>query len=98
MANYVTNLFYANTECEKDLDRIEDFISDHFFTCCSMREDESIDVEFESKWEYPSQLIERLIKSLNEPSKIYIRILSHELGNEYVSFRIYSQGKWDIKY
>ena len=98
MANYVTNLFYANTECEKDLDRIEDFLSDHFFTCCFMREDESIDVEFESKWEYPSQLIERLIKSLNEPSKIYIRILSHELGNEYVSFRIYSQGKWDIKY
>ena len=30
MANYATNLFYANTECEKDLDRIEDFLSEHF--------------------------------------------------------------------
>ena len=45
MANYATNLFYANTECEKDLDRIEKFLSDNFFTCYSMREDEFIDAE-----------------------------------------------------
>ena len=98
MANYATNLFYANTECEKDLDRIEKFLSDNFFTCYSMREEEFIDAKFESKWEYPSELIDGLIKSLDEPTKVYIRVLSHELANEYVSFRIYSQGEWEIRY
>ena len=29
--------------------------------------------------------------------KIYIRILTYELEDEYVSFRIFSQGKWNIK-
>ena len=27
----------------------------------------------------------------------YIKILSYEFTDEYVSFRIFSQGKWDIK-
>jgi len=27
----------------------------------------------------------------------YIKILSYEFADEYVSFRIFSQGKWDIK-
>jgi hypothetical protein len=63
-----------------------------------MREEEFIDAKFESKWEYPSELIDGLIKSLDEPNKVYIRVLSHELANEYVSFRIYSQGEWEIRY
>ena len=29
--------------------------------------------------------------------KVYIKILTYEFENEYVSFRIYSQGKWEIK-
>ena len=46
----------------------------------------------------PAELIDGLIKSLDEPNKVYIRVLSHELANEYVSFRIYSQGEWEIRY
>ena len=29
--------------------------------------------------------------------KVYIKILTYEFENEYVSFRIFSQGKWEIK-
>ena len=41
--------------------------------------------------------IDRLIASLEAKDKTYIKILSYEFTDEYVSFRIFSQGKWDIK-
>ena len=51
MANYATNIFYASTENQNDLNKIEAFLDDN--------------------------------------------ISCYE--NEYVSFRIFSQGKWEIK-
>ena len=41
--------------------------------------------------------IDELVASLEAKDKIYIRILTYELEDEYVSFRIFSQGKWNIK-
>ena len=32
MANYATNIFYANTENEKDLDKVENFLDETFAT------------------------------------------------------------------
>ena len=43
-------------------------------------------------------LINEMIESLEDKQGIYIRVLTHELCNEYVSFRIFSQGEWDIRY
>ena len=81
MANYATNIFYARTENKADLDKIEAFL----------------DAEFTSRWVYPEEEIDRLIASLEAKDKTYIKILSYEFADEYVSFRIFSQGKWDIK-
>ena len=39
----------------------------------------------------------KLVASLEAKDKVYIKILTYEFENEYVSFRIYSQGKWEIK-
>ena len=44
------------------------------------------------------QSINEMIESLEDKQGIYIRVLTHELCNEYVSFRIFSQGEWDIRY
>ena len=33
MANYATNLFFATTENEQDLDKIEVFLNDNFGDC-----------------------------------------------------------------
>lgn len=96
MANYATNIFHANTECEQDLDRIEAFLNDNFDGYVN-RYDNAIDAEFFSRWEYPEKEIDELIASLEAKDKIYIRIHTYELENEYVSFRIFSQGTWDIK-
>ena len=38
-----------------------------------------------------------LDKQIEAKDKVYIKILTYEFENEYVSFRIFSQGKWEIK-
>ena len=96
MANYATNIFHASTENKQDLDKIEAFLDDHFNGFVN-RYSDIVDAEFSSRWEYPEKEIDELVASLEAKDKIYIRILTYELEDEYVSFRIFSQGKWDIK-
>ena len=96
MANYATNIFHARTENKQDLEKIEAFLDDNFNVFVN-RYDDTLDAEFSSRWEYPEKEIDELIALLDAKDKIYIRILTYELENEYVSFRIFSQGKWDIK-
>ena len=75
MANYATNIFYASTENEKDLDK----------------------GEFSSKWDYPEKEINEMISLLESKDKIYIRVLTHELCNEYVNFQVFSNGEWSYR-
>ena len=96
MANYATNIFHASTENKQDLDKIEAFLDDNFNGFVN-RYSDIVDAEFSSRWEYPEKEIAELVASLEAKDKIYIRILTYELEDEYVSFRIFSQGKWDIK-
>ena len=100
MANYATNLFFASTKNRKDLDRIEDFLNENFCDCYVSRDtcDNGLEAEFYSRWEYPESLIDELIDSLEQRDEIYIRVLTYELCTEYVSFRIYDEGEWDIRY
>ena len=96
MANYATNIFPASTENKQDLDKIEAFLDDNFNGFVN-RYGDTVDAEFSSRWEYPEKEIDELVASLEAKDKINIRILTYELEDEYVSFRIFSQGKWDIK-
>ena len=88
--------FHASTENKQDLDKIEAFLDDNFNGFVN-RYSDIVDAEFSSRWEYPEKEIDELVASLEAKDKIYIRILTYELEDEYVSFRIFSQGKWDIK-
>lgn len=97
MANYATNLFFASTENEQDLDKIEAFLDETFADSFIERSDDILKAEFSSRWVYPKELIDKLVESLEAKNKIYIRILTHELEDEYVSFRTFSQGTWNIK-
>ena len=97
MANYCTNLFFASTENEHDLNMIEKYLDEHFESYMEMY-DNSIDGEFGSRWSYPEETIDGMMKNVEEPGKLYIRVLSHELQGEYVSFRTFSNGKWNIHY
>ena len=84
MANYATNLFFCSTENENDLEKVEKFLDEKFFDCYLERSEDYV--------------INEMIESLEDKQGIYIRVLTHELCNEYVSFRIFSQGEWDIRY
>ena len=96
MANYATNIFYASTENPNDLNKIEAFLDENF-CCYAIKYGNSVDAEFPSRWEYTEKEIDQLIASLEAKDKVYIKILTYEFENEYVSLRIYSQGKWEIK-
>lgn len=61
MANYATNIFYASTENEKDLDKVENFLEDTFCDCYLDRSEDSIEGEFSSKWDYPEKEINKMI-------------------------------------
>ena len=100
MANYATNLFFASTKNQNDLDRIDDFLNENFCDCYVSRDtcDNGLEAEFFSRWEYPESLIDELIDSLEQRDEIYIRVLTYELCTEYVSFRIFDKGEWDIRY
>ena len=96
MANYATNIFHARTENVQDLDKIEAFLDENFNGYVE-RNGDMINAEFSSRWEYPEKEIDELVASLETKDEIYIRILTYELENEYVSFRKLSQGEWTIK-
>lgn len=96
MANYATNIFHARTENQQDLDKIEAFLDDTFNGFVN-RQGDSLDAEFSSRWVYPEEEIKKLIESLEAKDKAYIKILTYEFEDEYVSFRVFSQGKWNIK-
>ena len=96
MANIATNIFHATTANKQDLDKIEAFLDDNFDGYIN-RYANVIDAEFSSRWEYPEKEINKLVDSLEAKNEISMRILTHELEDEYVSFRKFSQGKWEIK-
>ena len=49
------NIFYASTENEKDLDKVEKFLDETFCDCYLDRAEDSIEGEFFSKWDYPEK-------------------------------------------
>ena len=97
MANYATNNFFAQTENEKDLITIEQFIEENFCDSYIARHGQCVESEFYSKWECPQKEMDELFALLETPEQIYISIHSYELSNEYVSFRTFSNGVWNIK-
>ena len=44
---------------------------------------------------YPEEEIKKLVESLEDKDKVYIKILTYDF--EDVSFRIFSQGEWKVK-
>ncbi|WP_417466814.1 hypothetical protein [Leyella stercorea] len=77
MANYATNIFHARTENKTDLDKIEAFLDDTFSEFTN-RYGDSVDAEFSSRWVYPEEEIKKLVESLEDKDKVYIKILTYE--------------------
>ena len=78
-----TNIFHARTENKTDLDKIEDFLDDTFSEFTN-RYGDSVDAEFSSRWVYPEEEIKKLVESLEDKDKVYIKILTYEFEDEDV--------------
>ena len=96
MANIATNLFYSNSQVEDDLDIVETFLNDNF-ECWSERVDEGIEAEFESKWDFPEELMNQMASQLTAPQEMYMRCLSHCLEDEYAALFVFRDGAWQLK-
>ena len=96
MANMCTNILYCRTEHESDLKKVEEFLEENFDAYQELNE-ENLEAEFESRWDYPETLMNKLWDSLEHKERIYIRILSHCLEDEYACLRVFKNGKWEIK-
>jgi hypothetical protein len=96
MANIATNVFYASSMVEEDLDVIDKFLTENF-DCWIERGDECIDAEFESRWDFPEELMDKLASQLKQPQEMYMRCLSHCLEDKYAALFIFSDGKWHLK-
>ena len=96
MANYVTNIFRANTDNIQDLITIEAFLKENFEGDVNLYAN-IIEAEFFSRWVFPGEEMDRLVESLEAKDKVDIKILTYEFEGGYVTLRVFSQGKWDIK-
>ena len=81
MANYASNLLFASTENEKDLEKMAELLRENFFDCNVDWYDEYIDVDFSSKWCYPEGVIDEIISSLEEISKITTVQRNYPIGS-----------------
>lgn len=98
MANICSNIFYCSTNNAENYKKIETFLTDDF-QCdyIDSNDEDFIEAAFDSKWTFPESAFEELVGSLAPDDGLYIRVLSYEFGCEYVSYRIYKNGEWDIK-
>lgn len=97
MANTCTNIFFCKTESEDNLKIISDFMTKTFEWEYCNEDDPRIEGDFNSKWSFPESEFEELISRLHPDDSLYMRILSHELGSEYVSYRIFKDNEWEVR-
>ena len=98
MANVCSNLFFCSTTNAENYKKIEEFLITDFLCDYIDCGDESfIEAVFDSKWSFPESAFEELFSTFVPDDSLYMRVLSYEFGCEYVSYRIYKNGEWDIK-
>jgi hypothetical protein len=96
MANIATNVFYASSDVEADIKTVEKFINDNFDGWVE-KYDDSVEGEFSSNWDFPSDLMNQLASQLTQPQDMYMRCLSYCLEDEYAALFIFSEGVWNLK-
>jgi hypothetical protein len=101
MANICTNLLYLSTGDRKLHDDTVDTVR-KTFKCNDVHSfgDDVFECEinFDSRWTFPHQEMEKLTEKLPEGNDLYVRVISYEFGCEYVGFNIYTSGEWCDKF
>ena len=96
MNNLTYNIFYCSSNCQKDLDRIYEVLSKEYNALINSDEN-CIDAEFESVGTFNQDIKDKLKSIVENPSSMYIRVLSFCLEDEYASLNILKNGLWILK-
>jgi hypothetical protein len=57
-------------------------------------DDETFEVYFDSKWDFPFAAMTEMVEDLPNKDDIYIRVLSVEYGDYYCAFHVYEGDVW----
>jgi len=101
MANICTNILYLSTKSAELRDTVKKSIVESlpcYSADTSDREVFDCSIEFESRWIFPHSEMEKITEELPKENDLYIRVLSHEFGCDYVGYNVYSQGEWTDKF
>lgn len=109
MANTCINKFFATIKTESTdpkqeeiYNKIHNFLKENVVIVYNEIDECFIEIEFESKWTFPYDNMEKLAEQLQkeypkECTNLYMRCLSFEFGCEYVDYMIYSNSEWNSK-
>ena len=80
MANICNNTLYATTDNVEALHFIKNFIDDNFVAFSDIDERDCVlDSDFESKWSFPEELMEKMTNAYVEPMSLKEMIDKHGL-------------------
>lgn len=94
MANICDNQFYAYSEDPENIECILNFFNDWDNVCHGESTEDTIELYFESKWEFPEELMQKLFESIPDKSDIYMRCLSVEYGCMYHALWYCDEDGW----
>jgi hypothetical protein len=95
MANICDNEMYVYTENKENVEHINEFLKEHFNSECTNIGDNEYEAFFDSKWDFPEDLMDEMVKDISDKEHIYIRVLSVEYGCLYCAFHTYEGDDWE---
>lgn len=96
MANICTNVLYCCTDSKANYQKIKTVLGRALDIKEYDYDDENqwFELLFLSEWEFPTTMFHSLVSELTDDKTLYFKILSYELLQSYISYRIYKNGRW----
>lgn len=95
MANLCDNSLYAHSCDPQNLKYINDYFRNNFKDACIEEDDEFTEIYFSSRWTFPLEEMDKMVKDLPNKDDIYIRCLSVEYGCLYHELMVYEGEEWN---
>ncbi len=97
MANICENELRIYSDDIKNIEYITNFLEDNLEVYDTFENEESITVNFYSKWDFPEGIMDELYNGIPNKEDISIVCLSIEWGNFYTSFHTCDSEGWHLE-
>ena len=97
MANICSNELHVYTEDKNNKEYIIKFMNDNFDTDVEEISDDYLEIYFDSKWDFPEELMDELYEGLPNKEDIDMTCLSVEWGCFYCAFHTCDKDGWTIE-